>query len=158
MVSSGRYAMYRLMVVRDKAAPSVPRETIAGPDDAIRFAERAVLGASDREHMVVISLDARNQPTGWNLVSTGSLAASIVHPREVFKWLILSNAAAGLLLHNHPSGDPDPSEDDRRLWERMHTAGELLGIEIYDSIVIGEREYVCLRDGGRHPLRKETQP
>jgi DNA repair protein RadC len=92
----------------------------------------------DREHFVVIMLDQKNKVIGINTVSIGSLTASIVHPREVWKAPILSNAAAIILAHNHPSGQPQPSQEDRVLTVRLVAAGKLLGISVVDHVIIGD--------------------
>ena len=87
---------------------------------------------------VVILLDRKNAPIGINTVSIGSLTASVVHMRETFKAAILANAAAILCGHNHSSGDPEPSRDDRALTQRLVDAGKLLGIPLVDHVVIGD--------------------
>jgi len=86
----------------------------------------------------VVLLDRKNKVIGLNTVSVGSLTASICHPREVFKAAILANAAAVILGHNHPSGDPQPSQEDRVLTARLAAAGQLLGIEVLDHIIVGD--------------------
>src|SRR5262249_19479050 len=83
-------------------------------------------------------LNQKNRVVGVNTVSIGSLTASVVHPREVFKPAILSNAAAIILAHNHPSGQPQPSQEDRVLTVRLVAAGKLLGISVLDHVVIGD--------------------
>jgi len=93
-------------------------------------------------------LDGKNQVLGFNVVSIGSLTAALVHAREVFKPAILGNAAAIILVHNHPSGDPEPSAEDQALTARLKQAGELLGIRVLDHVVIG--------DDGRHVSMAET--
>ena len=92
----------------------------------------------DREHFVVILLDRKNAPIGINTVSIGSLTASVVHMRETFKAAILANAAAILCGHNHPSGDPEPSREDRALTKRLVDAGKLLGIAVVDHLIVGD--------------------
>ena len=83
-------------------------------------------------------LDRKNNTIGIHTVSIGSLTASVVHPGEVYKPAILANAAAILLCHNHPSGDPHPSQEDRVLTQRLVEAGKLLGITVLDHIVLGD--------------------
>ena len=95
-----------------------------------QFADR------DREHLIAIFLNARNQLIGLDVVSVGTMTASLVHPREVFKGAILMNAAALILAHNHPSGDHLPSPEDRESTRRMANAGELLGIKLHDHIIL----------------------
>ena len=101
-----------------------------------------------KEHFVTLHLDSKNRLACMDVVSTGSLNASIVHPREVFKTALLSNAAALILIHNHPSGDPTPSREDLELTGRLKEAGELLGLRVLDHIIIGEDCYVSLADRG----------
>jgi DNA repair protein RadC len=81
-------------------------------------------------------------------VSEGSLTLSIVHPREVFALAVRESAAGVIFLHNHPSGDPTPSAEDRRLTDRLVTAGEVLGIRVLDHMVIGDGRYVSFADEG----------
>jgi DNA repair protein RadC len=110
----------------------------------------AYLADVDREHFVVLMLDQKNKVIGINTVSVGSLTASVVHPRECFKPAILSNAAAIILAHNHPSGAPQPSQEDRVLTVRLVTAGKLLGISVLDHIIIGDgnSSYFSFADEG----------
>lgn len=102
----------------------------------------------DREHFVVCGLDAKHRVIGINVVSVGSLSLSIVHPREVFKPLIVMNAAAWLCAHNHPSGDITPSPEDRLLTKRLREAGELLGIALLDHLILGEARHFSFADEG----------
>lgn len=101
-----------------------------------------------KEHFITIHLDCKNRVVCVEVVSTGSLNASIVHPREVFKSCLLSSAAAVVMLHNHPSGDPTPSREDIELTGRLKDAGELLGIRVMDHIIIGDECYVSFADRG----------
>ncbi len=91
----------------------------------------------DREHFICLYLNARNQMIHREVISIGSLSASIVHPREVFSVAIQQCAASILLAHNHPSSDPSPSKDDIELTRRLIKAGEILGIEILDVRHVG---------------------
>ena len=87
---------------------------------------------------------------GYHQVSRGSLDATSMHPREVFKAAVLANAASIVLVHNHPSGDPTPSRDDLDLTKRLKDAGELLGIEVLDHIIIGhDGQFVSFKEQGR---------
>jgi DNA repair protein RadC len=97
----------------------------------------AYLDGVDREHFVIVLPDQKNQVIGINTVSMGSLTASVVHPREVFKPAILANAATLICGHNHPSGDTVPSQEDRLITTRLVSAGKLLGINVVDHIIIG---------------------
>jgi len=102
----------------------------------------------DREHFLVCGLDAKHRVIGINVVSVGTLTLSIVHPREVFKPLIVMNAAAWLCGHNHPSGDATPSQEDRVLTKRLREAGELLGITLLDHLILGEVRHYSFADDG----------
>jgi len=95
----------------------------------------------DREKFIVLHLNIKNKILSYEVVSTGSLTASIVHPREVYKGAILANAARVILLHNHPSGDPEPSQDDKDITRRLNQAGKLLGINVLDHIIIAGNKY-----------------
>jgi DNA repair protein RadC len=82
------------------------------------------------------------------MVSKGTLDAALVHPRDVFREAIRRNAAAVVLVHNHPSGDPEPSRDDLELTRRLHRAGALVGIEVLDHVIVAKGGYVSLRERG----------
>ena len=118
------------------------------PLDAVELG-RKFLDEADREKLVVCCLDTKNQPLSMSVVSIGSLNSSIVHPREVFKVAILSNAASIILFHNHPSGIADPSKEDVSITHRLKEAGKLIGIELIDHIIIGsEGNYCSLKEKG----------
>ncbi len=104
--------------------------------------------SSDRERFACFHLDAKGRLVSWEVVSVGSLMAAIVHPREIFKAAILANAASVVLCHNHPSGDPTPSPADLQLTRRLAKAGDLLGIEVLDHVVVTATDFVSMRDRG----------
>ena len=120
-------------LIRDADQPK-DREGITCPADVTSLL--SCISNSDREQFVCIHLNARNQACALEIVSTGSLNASLVHPREVFKAAILNNAASVILAHNHPSSDLTPSREDIELTRRMLEAGELLGIEVLDHVIV----------------------
>ncbi len=93
-------------------------------------------------------LDSKNLVIGLNVVSVGSLSASIVHPREVLKPAILCNSAALVLVHGHPSGDPTPSQEDIRMTERINKACEILGIKLLDHVIIGNPDSYSFQNAG----------
>ena len=101
-----------------------------------------------KEHFLALHLDAKNKILCLDRVSLGSLNASIVHPREIFKSALLSSAAALVLLHNHPSGDATPSREDLELTTRLRECGELLGIRVLDHVIIGDGCYISFADRG----------
>lgn len=98
-----------------------------------------------REHFVVFYLNARNEILKRDFVSIGTLNTSLVHPREVFKPAIEHSAASVIFVHNHPSGDTTPSEDDIKLTKRLISAAEILGIEILDHIIISKTDYLSMK-------------
>ena len=125
----------------------VERETLGSPSDVYELLGDR-MGHLDREHFVVLLLDTKNHLLGSELVSVGSLDASIVHPREVFKAAVRRSASGVILVHNHPSGDPSPSEADLRSTQRLEEAGRVLGIPVLDHVIIGDGRFVSLRQSG----------
>ena len=110
---------------------------------------RGLIGAKPKEHFVLVALNARSRPIGIVTVSIGTLSASLVHPREVFGPAILLNAAAVVVSHNHPSGDVEPSAEDRDATRRLVRAGELLGITVLDHVIVGDTEkYASFKERG----------
>lgn len=124
------------------------KRRIYSSSDAANIA-REFLETCDREQLIVICLNTKNEPTAIHTVSIGSLNSSIVHPREVFKPAILSNSAAIIISHNHPSGCPDPSLEDINITKRIKEAGEILGIKLLDHIIIGDNNnYISIKEKG----------
>jgi DNA repair protein RadC len=103
------------------------------------------------EVFLMLCLSTKCRVLGYYEVSRGTLDATLVHPREVFKVALLANAAAIILAHNHPSGDPSPSVDDIDLTRRLVSAGEILGIHVVDHIVVGDGRWTSLHDLGLLP-------
>jgi DNA repair protein RadC len=101
-----------------------------------------------REHFLCLYLNARNQVVHKEVISIGSLSASIVHPREVFRVALQHAVASIILAHNHPSGDVSPSKDDLELTRRLVKAGQLMGIEVLDHLIIGADEFLSLKEKG----------
>ncbi len=135
---------YRVMLVKESLAYA-SAVTIRDSQSAYRLLVPLFEGL-DREHFMIVGLDARHAVIGINTVSIGSVTLSIVHPREVFKPLILMNASAVVLVHNHPSGDSTPSPEDRALTRRLKDTGELVGITVLDHVVLGEDRYYSFAD------------
>jgi DNA repair protein RadC len=117
--------------LRERAIIRTAREAAA------LFWER--LEEADREHLLVLMLDTKQHVIGINTVSVGSLDSSIAAPREVFKPAIITNASSVIISHNHPSGDPTPSQADRQATERIVQAGMILGIEVLNHVIVGEQ-------------------
>jgi DNA repair protein RadC len=123
-------------VAREQPPAAWPR--LSSPEAAAEFA-RELLAAhdDDREHFWVIFLNSQNGYTGHHLVSTGSLSAAIVHPREVLGPALREGAAHLVLLHNHPSGDPTPSKEDVALTRQLAEGARLLGVRLHDHLIVG---------------------
>lgn len=121
--------------------------TIRSPQDGFDLAKQ-YLGDVDREHFIIVCLDTKNQPTCINTAHIGSLNASIVSVREVFKTAIVSNSASILAFHNHPSGNPEPSREDKEVTKRLVEAGKIIGIDVLDHIILGDDSFVSLKEKG----------
>jgi DNA repair protein RadC len=117
-----------------------PGAAVRHSADVARVVRDSVRG-SRRENFVAVLLDARHRVQGLQVVSTGGLVGTPVHPREVFGPALRDSAAALVVAHNHPSGDPTPSADDRRVTERLREVGQLVGIELLDHLVVGADSY-----------------
>ena len=114
-----------------------------------------------KEHFIALLLDNRHHLIRVSPIAVGSLSATLVHPRELFKEAIAASAAAMIVAHNHPSGDPQPSEPDLVLTQRLIQAGALLGIEVLDHLIIGADKVVSLKAAGAfngHPARQGRRP
>lgn len=120
---------------------------IRSPGDGYNLFKQ-FLGELDREYFVVMCLDVKNQPTAINVCHIESLNASIVHPREVMKTAVLSNAASILVFHNHPSGQPEPSPEDIEVTNRLVKACDLMGIDLLDHLIVGDNSFISLKEKG----------
>ena len=107
-----------------------------------------------KETFLVLLLDAKNRLLREVTVSEGSLTASLAHPREVFNEAVRDSAAAILCIHNHPTGDPSPSERDAQITRQLHAAGKVLGIHLLDHIILGDPGYYSFADSGQLPEEK----
>ncbi len=106
------------------------------------------ISSSKKEHVVIFYLDSRNQEIERDIISVGTVNHSIVHPREIFEPAVKHVAAHIILSHNHPSGDPEPSEEDLLLTARLVKAGKLMGIEITDHVIVTKKEYISMKERG----------
>jgi len=124
-------------------------EKIQGSSDAIAFCQRRfsrLIEDGKQEEFHVVTLDTKNQVIDTHQVTVGTLDASLVHPREVFRVAIKDAASSVILVHNHPSGDPTPSREDRQVTDRLSESGKLLGIDVLDHIVLGRDGSVSIRE------------
>ena len=120
------------------------KPVVKTPEDVVNLV-RSRLKGKKKEYFLAILLDTRSQLIKIAEISIGSLDSSIVHPREVFKEAISASAASVIFAHNHPSGDPEASEDDINLTKRLAKAGEIVGIDVLDHIIIGDENYLSLK-------------
>ncbi|RLC61603.1 MAG: hypothetical protein DRI01_08240 [Chloroflexi bacterium] len=125
---------------RDKPLVKTPEEVVS--------LVRTQLKGKKKEYFLVLLLNTRNQLIKVAEISVGSLNSNIVHPREVFKEAISASAASVIFVHNHPSGDPAASEDDIQLTKRLAEVGEIVGIDVLDHIIIGDKIYLSLKREG----------
>jgi len=123
------------------------KPVVKTPEDVANLV-RGRLKGKKREHFLAILLDSRSRLIKVSEISVGSLDTSIVHPREAFKEAISASAASVIFVHNHPSGDPTASEDDIELSKRLIQAGEIMGIDVLDHIIIGGKDYLSLKRQG----------
>jgi len=120
------------------------RALIKSPEGVVGVV-RSQLKGKKKEHFLVLCLDTRNRLISCRPVSIGSLDTSVVHPREVFKEAVSSSAASVIFVHNHPSGDPEPSKEDVELTRRLVKAGEIIGIEVLDHIIVCDTSFLSLK-------------
>lgn len=118
---------------------------INGPEEAAAYAKEH-LAMETKEHFCILLLNTKNHVIGWHVVSVGSLTASVVHPREVFSVAIVHHAAAIILVHNHPSGDSSPSQEDIAVTRRLIKAGQILDIPTLDHIILGDGRFVSMKE------------
>ncbi len=139
-IKNGCAAEYKVMRVRDFPVESV---SVTTPEQVADFWRSHIATAAwydaEKECLCTIWLNARGVITGFNLVSLGQLDSCSIHPREVFKPIIVASAASFIIAHNHPSGDPTPSEADIKVTRDLIRAGQLLKIELKDHVVVGAK-------------------
>jgi len=139
----------RVVLVKEKGAMYDVQKKIGSPYDAYKaITEIAKVQEEAQEVFGILILNAKHKIVAVHEISRGTLNASMVHPREVFKPAVLHNAAAIICFHNHPSGDPEPSREDIEITNRIKNSGELLGILVHDHIIIGDDRYVSLKERG----------
>lgn len=144
----------RVKAIEVKAAVELGKRLSATHEDAkpiirspadVAHLMMAELRYEAREHLYALVMDVRNQVRHVRLISTGTLTESLVHPREVFREAVRFSACSLILVHNHPSGDPDPSPADLATTKRLLEAGKILGIEILDHVIIGDGRWTSLK-------------
>jgi DNA repair protein RadC len=123
------------------------KPVVKTPEDVVNLVRKRLKGKK-KEYFLVLSLDTRGKLIKTSEVSVGSLDSSIVHPREVFKEALTASAASVIFVHNHPSGDPEPSEDDIKLTKRLADSGNILGIDVLDHVITGDDDFRSLKREG----------
>jgi DNA repair protein RadC len=126
-----------------------PPAKISSSSDAVNFCQlrfERLIADANREEFHIVCLDTKNQVIGTHQISVGTLDASLVHPREVFRAAIKDAASSIILVHNHPSGDPTPSREDQQVTRRLEESGKTLGIEVLDHIILGSFRSVSIRE------------
>lgn len=145
----------RILETRLVSVP-IAHAQLTAPRDAAVVIDR-LIGDADREHFVALYLNARHEITHAHVVSCGTVQSAPVHPREVFKGALLANASAIVVGHNHPSGDVNPSPEDERIVDRLRSAGELMGVEVLDSLIVGPSgRFYTAADNRVFPLPAEA--
>lgn len=130
-------AVYETLTIKEEDAHYLkPMTRFSAPEQV--FNTFSFLRQETKEYFYTLHLDGKNRVCCVDEVSVGSLNQSIVHPREVFKTALLSSAAAIILLHNHPTGDPNPSREDIEITRRLKEAGDILGVKVLDHVIIGD--------------------
>ena len=137
-IPAKRVGIVSLKLIKENSVLYETR-TIRSPYDAYKLIKNFLID-SDREKFVVACLDTKNQPVNISVVSIGSVSSAIVHPREVFKVAMLSNASKIICFHNHPSGNLKCSKEDENITNRLKECGEILGIELVDHIIVGDND------------------
>jgi len=140
-------ASFELANRRGDYVELLDKQPMVNPDKVFNMV-KSKLKDKKKEYLLTLLLTTRNQLIKTAEISIGSLDTSIVHPREVFKEAIAASAASLILVHNHPSGDPKPSEDDISLTRRLIETGEIIGIEVLDHLIVGDERYVSLKKEG----------
>lgn len=134
-----------LKLVREKKVEYLP--TACTTDKAAEIL-KPMLENCDREKYIILMLDNKLHVVAANTVSIGTVNVTLAHPREVFKVALLCNASSIILAHNHPSGDPTPSQEDLESTKRLDEAGKLLGVKVIDHIIIGDKTWISFKAKG----------
>ena len=125
----------RLSIVRDTSV-AITDKRATTPESVTEILGR-LIGDSPAENFVVLALSAKHEVVGASIVALGDIGSAIVTPRQVFSYAMLVNARTIIVGHNHPSGDPTPSKDDRAMTKRLQEAGKILGVDLLDHVIIG---------------------
>ena len=137
------------MIIREakivyKNVVKIDETSLSDDESAVRYIQKFIDFHDDFdhevEHFMVIALDRKMKPKGIKIISKGTVSATLVHPREAFRFAIIESASAVIVTHNHPSGDPAPSKADIQVTRQLRDAAKVIGIELVDHIVIGDKD------------------
>lgn len=143
---SGAASIVSAFEIANRIGDHKPLVTVKSPEDVLKVVNE--LRGKKREYMVALYLNARSELVKKRIISIGTLTESLVHPREVFAPAIKNHAVSVVLAHNHPSGSPEPSDEDIAVTENLKQAGQILGIEIVDHVIISKNSFVSLKKEG----------
>ena len=149
-MASKRIDIVKIKMVKESSVKYENRR-IKNPWDAYKIFNDYI-DDSNKEMFVLMCLNNKNEPTHISTISIGSVNESIATPAEVFKVALLSNANKIMVCHNHPSGDPQPSESDRNITERLYDSGAIIGIKLLDHIIIGDDVYYSFKENNEVPF------
>lgn len=145
-----RINFLKVVQVKESSFNYQVENKIKGPADIYAMIENVLeLSNESVEHFGIVNLNTKKQVNGIHILSKGTLDTTLVHPREVFKAAMLNNSSAIILFHNHPSGDPTPSKEDYTMTKRIVEAGQLMGIDVLDHIVVGDSRYCSFKEIGQ---------
>jgi DNA repair protein RadC len=142
---------WKVVAVRETPPPETLMH-VSAPPEAMEYWQQHVATAAhynpDCECLVVLLINTKQRVRSHQVVSIGSLNETTAHPREIFRLAVAAAACSILLMHNHPSGEPEPSSNDMKLTKRIKDAGEILQITVYDHIIVGHQRYFSFRESG----------
>jgi len=142
-----RLTQYKLSLVRDSSSLIDGSKRISTAADIVTAASD--MRNLDREQLRVYYINIRRGIIGWEVVSQGTMTASLAHPREIFKGACLANAYGIVMVHNHPSGDPSPSDEDTKLTQRIKQAGVIMGVDLLDHVIVAENGCYSFQASGK---------
>lgn len=145
--TKARQIVAALSLAQTLATASPPTDKIGSPADVFKLVEPELRYAK-REHFICLFLNTKNVVIAKELIAIGNLNSCLVHPREVFRLAIKRCSASILCVHNHPSGNPEPSPEDVEITKRLLAAGSIIGIDVLDHVIIGRQCYVSLTERG----------
>jgi len=157
VMSKRTFEIQKVVVVKEKLAEyEAFKEPVKCSADIARISRELNIDISAEELFCMFCINAKGQIVAFHEVSHGDLCSSTTHPREIFKRAILNNAGSMIFVHNHPSGDPEPSEMDVETTKRLVECGDMLGIPVLDHIILGEDEYISMKAKGRAYEKKSV--